>query len=96
VNEQDVPVYWDGGYWYAVPTIETKPNHRKPATAPEKWTAVYGVVGGDFYALLRSPDVWLAAPSVPVSQAEILQAAEQGGFLPAGMTAKPGMRVGEK
>jgi hypothetical protein len=94
VNEQDVPVYWDGGYWYIVPCEFPKPNHRRPAAVPAQWTATYGIVGGVDYALIRTPDLWLNAPAVPVTQDEVLAAAKSQEQMPTDLIGKPGMRIG--
>lgn len=94
MNEQDVPVFWDGGYWYIVPCEFPRPNHRRPAVSPARWSATYGVIDGVDYALLRSPDIWLQAPAVPVTQEQVIAAAANDGYLPAGFNEKPGMRHG--
>lgn len=97
LREQLVPDLWDAGYWYVVLCDTTsRPGYRRPATAPPTWTAVYGVVDGVDYALLRSPDLWLAAPEVPVTVDEVMAAAKADGFAPADLVGKPGMRIGGK
>lgn len=96
MNEQDTPVFWDGGYWYVVPCEFPKPGHRRPASAPAEWTATYGVVDGADYALLRCPDPWLGAPTVSVTQEQVLAAAKADGFLPTDLLGKPGMRIGDR
>jgi len=97
LREQPVPDFWDAGYWYVVPCdLTSRPGYRMPAAAPPRWTAVYGVVNGVDYALIRTPDLWLNAPDVVVTVDDVLQAARADGFHPAGLMAKPGMRVNGK
>lgn len=94
LNQQDVPVFWDGGFWYAVPTEEPKPDHVRPAAFPPRWTGTYGAIGGTFYALIRSPDLWLQAPVVPVTQEQILTAAKAQGYCDPTIPGKRWQRIG--
>jgi len=96
LNEQPAPIFWDSAYWYVVPCEEFKPNHYRPVAAPKNWSATYGSIGGAFYALVRSPELWLNAPVVDVDESEIIEAAKTGGFHPADLNTKPVMRVGGK
>lgn len=86
-----VPEFYDGGYWYVV-SVKVVRDTKVPAITPPEWTAVYGQFDGVDYALIRSPQPWASAPAAGVTADQLIPAAVAAGYLPQGFTAKPVMR----
>lgn len=60
---KQVPINADGGYWSVVRPIETGEDGRTvPVTPP--WCAWYRQIGGEEYAVVRTPTARPEAPDV--------------------------------
>jgi hypothetical protein len=96
VNEQQAPVFWDGGYWYVVEADVSRPGFRTIpdwVPSPDLRTAHGGTVNGVDYMFVRIPTLWLSAPPVPVTLEQVIEAAKAEGHA-ADVPGKPlGMRT---
>jgi hypothetical protein len=83
---EQVPEFYDGGYWYAAPVVQdARGNWRPAADMPAGFCCDYGEIAGVRYAFFRRP-IPCAVPNASVSANQVVSA--------AGYTEKPEFRVG--
>lgn len=94
MNEQDVPVFWDGGYWYVVEADTSSQGFAKiPASVPRPCSASGADISGTFYMLIRCVSPWVGSPKMPVTAEQVLAGAKAQGYKPSDLIGKPGQRV---
>jgi len=85
------PEFFDGGYWYVLPTISDA-NGIRPDYAGS-FCAQYGTVNGTIYAVIRRPDPDEGI-GVVAAISDVIESAHSAGSIPA--AEKPFMRIGAR